>query len=175
MPGPDTTSLRGEQVELRPVAPEDAAVLRAIHADPEVARWWGEPGAGFPLTDEPQTARLTIWHRGEVAGLIQFGEESEPMYRFAWIDIFVAPARAGRGIGTDAVRTLVDHLIREQGHHRVTIDPAADNAAARRCYEKAGFGPVGLMRLAERDPVSGRWRDAVLMELVVDPPDPEPA
>jgi aminoglycoside 6'-N-acetyltransferase len=61
----------------------------------------------------------------------------------------------------------VGHLIEVRGHHRITIDPASDNAAAIRSYEKAGFRRVGLMRRAWRDP-SGIWRDAVMMELVVD-------
>jgi aminoglycoside 6'-N-acetyltransferase len=44
------------------------------------------------------------------------------------------------------VRTLARYLIDERGHHRLTIDPAADNAAAVRTYEKVGFRAVGLMR-----------------------------
>ena len=41
----------------------------------------------------------------------------------------------------------------------------ADNVAAIRCYAKAGFRPVGVMRAAWRDR-RGRWRDVLLMELV---------
>jgi L-amino acid N-acyltransferase YncA len=55
--------------------------------------------------------------------------------------------------------------------HRVTIDPATSNAAAIRCYEKAGFRRVGVMRSAEHDAASGRWHDALLMEYVVPPGD----
>ena len=57
------------------------------------------------------------------------------------------------------------HLIDERGHHRITIDPAAANAAAIRAYEKAGFAPVGLMRSYERDVGGGGWHDGLLMEL----------
>jgi aminoglycoside 6'-N-acetyltransferase len=72
-------------------------------------------------------------------------------------------------LATDAIVTLLRHLIEDRGHHRVTIDPATDNAAAIACYEKAAFRCVGVMRSAERDPASGRWRDALLMEYVVPP------
>jgi aminoglycoside 6'-N-acetyltransferase len=61
----------------------------------------------------------------------------------------------------------VEHLIEERGHHRVTIDPAADNAAAIRTYEKVGFKPVGVMRAYERDVGGQGWHDGLLMELVV--------
>jgi aminoglycoside 6'-N-acetyltransferase len=59
-------------------------------------------------------------------------------------------------------------LIDERGHHRNTIDPAADNAAAIRAYEKAGFKPVGVMRRYERDTGGDGWHDGLLMELLAD-------
>jgi aminoglycoside 6'-N-acetyltransferase len=159
--------VRGERIELTPLAPGDAQALREIHLMPEVAAWWGRPEEAFPF-DEPESTRFTIRVDGEVAGLIQFGEESEPEYRHAWIDLFVDPRRQGRGLGTEAIGLVVRHLVEELGHHRITIDPAADNAAAIRCYEKAGFRTVGVTRASWRDP-EGRWRDSLFMELVADP------
>jgi aminoglycoside 6'-N-acetyltransferase len=61
-------------------------------------------------------------------------------------------------------------LIEERGHHRITIDPAADNEAAIRCYQKAGFTVVGTLRRASRETSSGSWRDELLMELVAPGP-----
>jgi aminoglycoside 6'-N-acetyltransferase len=161
--------LAGRQVRLTATVEADAAALRAIHADPAVAQWWDLPDDGFPMTDEPQSTRLTIRCDGEIAGMIQFQEELEPKYRSASIDIFVGPAHQGRGVGTEAIRLVVEHLQRHRGHHRITIDPAADNAAAVRCYTKAGFTPVGVMRLAERDSDGRGWHDSLMMELVVEP------
>ena len=107
----------------------------------------------------------------ETVGMIQYGEEPEEDFRHAWVDIFVAADRHGGGIGSDALETLVEYLLTERGHHRVTIDPAADNAAAVRCYEKAGFRRVGVMESSWRDPHTGEWIDSILMELVRLPPD----
>ena len=67
------------------------------------------------------------------------------------------------------MRQVVELLLRERGHHRITIDPAASNEAAIRCYSKAGFTPVGVMRLAERDADGRGWHDSLMMELVVEP------
>jgi hypothetical protein len=57
-------------VELRPLAPDDAAELRRIRATPEVQRWWDEVEPDFPLGDEPESERFTIVVDGRVAGMI---------------------------------------------------------------------------------------------------------
>ena len=139
--------------------------LLRIHTAPEVVRWWDAPAEDFPW-DEPESTRLTIVVDGAIAGLIQYSEESEPKYRHAEIDLFLDPALHGRGYGSEAVRRVVGLLIDERGHHRITIDPAVENIAAIRAYEKVGFKPVGVMRQAERDSDGRGWHDALLMELL---------
>jgi aminoglycoside 6'-N-acetyltransferase len=153
-------------MDLRPLEPRHAADLRRILLEPVVARWWDEPDDDFPLGDEPDATRLVIEVDGAVAGMVQYAEELEPKYRHASIDIFVDPAFHGRGLGTEAVRRVVRHLIHERGHHRITIDPAAENAAAIRAYEKVGFRPVGVMRAYERDVGGKGWHDGLLMDLL---------
>jgi aminoglycoside 6'-N-acetyltransferase len=155
-------------VVLRPLAAGDEAELLRIHSTPEVVRWWDVPDAGFPWSDDSESTRLTIEVDGKVAGLIQFSEELDPKYRHAAIDLFLDPALHGRGLGTEAVRRVVRHLVDERGHHRITIDPAAANAAAIRAYEKAGFTRVGVMRRYERDAGGAGWHDGLLMELVAE-------
>lgn len=153
------------ELVLRPLRPEDADELRRIHRTPEVARWWDLPDESFPW-DESQSTRLTIVVDGAVAGLIQFWEETEPKYRHAGIDLFLDPVLHGQGLGTEAVRRVTRLLMDERGHHRVTIDPAVENVAAVRAYEKAGFRRVGVTRLSERDADGNGWHDSLLMEVV---------
>jgi aminoglycoside 6'-N-acetyltransferase len=132
-----------------------------------VRQWWGEPDVAFPWEDDdPDTTRLVIEVDGAVAGLVQYWEETDPKYRHAAIDVFLDPALHGRGLGTEALRRVVRHLIDERGHHRLTIDPAAANAAAIRAYEKVGFRRVGVMRAYERDVGGEGWHDGLLMELL---------
>src|SRR4051794_26747478 len=152
---------------LRPLAEGDEAELVRIHRTPEVMRWWDEPSEGFPW-DEPETTRLTIEVDGAVAGLIEFWEEPEPKYRHAGVDLFLDPALHGRGLGTEALRRVVRHLIDERGHHRLVIDPAATNAAAIRVYDKVGFKRVGILRQYERDVDGEGWHDGLLMDLLAD-------
>jgi dethiobiotin synthetase len=162
-------ALRGERVVLRPPTEPDVARLAAILATPEVARWW--PGENEEtmrervVEGEPDTASWAVWVGGEIVGLAQAWEETEPMYRHGGIDLFLHPDWHGRGLGSDTVRTVARWLFDERGHHRITIDPAADNAVAIRCYERVGFHPVGLMRRYERGP-DGSWHDGLLMDML---------
>jgi RimJ/RimL family protein N-acetyltransferase len=165
--GPD--ELRGEQVVLVPVGSEHVAELRRILLTPEVRVRWGDEAAspGWPF-DDPSSTRFAVLAGGSVRGMVQYFEENEPGYRHASIDIFLDPSVHGRGLGRDAVREVARHLIRDRGHHRIVIDPAADNAAAIRCYAAVGFRPVGVMRRYERDADGSGWHDGLLMDLLAE-------
>jgi aminoglycoside 6'-N-acetyltransferase len=156
-------------VTLRPVRPGDIPALAAMLARPEVARWW--PGYDVArverefLAEEPNLTIYAIEVGGRLAGAIQSWEESEPEFRHANIDLFIDPELHGRGIGPAAIRRLAAQLIDEGGHHRLTIDPAAENAVAIRVYEKVGFRPVGRLRQYQRM-ADGTWADGLLMEML---------
>ncbi len=160
--------LRGRNIVLRQLRADDVERLAEIQAETTVARWWGPPD----MAELRRQARgigdekaLAIEKDGELVGLIQYHEEHEPDFRHAGIDVFLAGRAQGHGLGTDAVRTLARYLIDERGHHRLTIDPAVDNAAAIRAYEKVGFRAVGVMREYWRSP-DRTWRDGLLMDLL---------
>ena len=109
-------------------------------------------------------ALLVIEVDGEVAGGIEYYEETDPQYRSAGIDVYLSPRFQDRGLGTEAVRLLARFLFAVRGHHRLTIDPALDNARAIRCYEKVGFRRVGVMRRYERR--ADGFHDGLLMDLL---------
>ena len=164
--------LRGHAVALRPVTPADREPLAAILAEPSVARWWGPPREDVTAVDDwldadEDTAVWVIEVAGEVAGSIQASEETDPDYRHASIDLFLAEAFQGRRLGTDAIRTVARYLIEVRGHHRLTIDPSAANERAIRTYEGVGFRRVGIMRAYERGP-DGTFHDGLLMDLLRD-------
>ena len=160
--------LRGERVVLRPLAEADVPLLAELGADASVARWWPGITEAYllaTLAGAEESTPFAVLAGGEVAGMIQYYEEAEPEFRHAGIDVFLGAPFQGRGLGGDAVATLVRHLVRDCGHHRLIIDPAAENAAAIRCYERVGFRRVGVMREYWRDS-DGVWRDGLLMDLL---------
>ena len=165
------TVLRGERIVLRPPTEADIAPLAAIMATPEVARWWTDETEATMrervVEGEADTTVWAVWEGDDIVGLAQAWEEPEPQYRHGGIDLALHPSRHGRGLGTDTVRAVARWLFEERGHHRITIDPAVDNARAIRCYEAVGFRPVGVMRLYEQG-ADGTWHDGLLMDLLRD-------
>jgi aminoglycoside 6'-N-acetyltransferase len=160
--------LYGTAVTLRPVTDGDVRRLFEILAEPEVARWWpryDEDRVRRELVESSDIVAFAVEAEGEVVGCAQYHEEPARDYRYATIDVFLDPAWHGKGLGTDAVRTLARHLVYDKGHHRLAIDPSADNEKAIRAYQRVGFKPVGVMRQYERN-ADGEWKDGLLMDLV---------
>jgi aminoglycoside 6'-N-acetyltransferase len=165
-------ALRSERLLLRPPREDDVADLVRVLQEPDVARWWH----GFDeakVREElvhPDPSDVTVYglrplHGGPVIGAIQFGEEEDPMYRHASIDVFLSAREWGKGLAPEAIRTVVHHLFHSRGHHRIVIDPAAENLRAIRAYEKVGFRRVGTLRQYEKG-ADGTWHDGLLMELL---------
>lgn len=161
--------LTGKRVRLRPVRSDDEPALSRIFTDPEVAKWWGDPTRSVADTMNlgESESGFIIELNSEPIGFIQCVEEEDPMYEHAGIDISLRSEWQGKGLGSDAIRTLAQHLISVRGHHRLTIDPAAHNTRAIKAYERVGFKRVGIMRNYERGP-DGTWHDGLLMDLLAE-------
>lgn len=163
------TRLAGARVLLRSVVADDVDALVRIRSTPAIRARWRGNDLEREIADDLASEELHVLaiedENGTVIGAIQWQEETEPDYRHASIDIYVDPAVHRRGYGTDAVRTLARHLLDDLGHHRLTIDPAADNHAAIACYQRVGFRPVGVMRRYERG-AHGEWHDGLLMDML---------
>ena len=162
-------ALAGPRVTLRPVRPDDESALTRILADPAVAQWWGDAARSVHDAMNPADgdSAFVIELGSDAIGLIQCHEELDPMYRSAGIDLALRSEWQGKGLGSDAIKMLASFLIKERGHHRLTIDPAAHNIRAIKAYRSVGFRPVGIMRKYERGP-SGEWHDGMLMDLLAE-------
>ena len=170
---PDTPvplpTLEGPRVILRPLREGERELMaEKIAADPiagprwsthvEVMRRW--------LTEEGLRL-LIVEFEGEPVGIVDFEEELEPEYCSAGMDIALLECCVGKGLGVEVLQVLAAWLVDERGHHRLTIDPAADNARAIRAYEKIGFRPIGVARRYEQG-ADGTWHDNLLMDLLAE-------
>ncbi len=160
-------TLKAGRVTLRALTEGDIDLLMAILVRPGVREWWGS------LTDPEHTIEglrndggaFSIEVDGTLVGWLGYNEETEPDYRYASLDIFLAPDYQGRCLGRTALALAAGWLFEQRGHHRLTIDPACANERAIRCYAAVGFHPVGTMRRYERG-ADGRWHDNLLMDLL---------
>jgi aminoglycoside 6'-N-acetyltransferase len=161
--------LHGERVTLRPLSDADVDLLAEAVEDPSIRRWWGRD-------NDPRSLREGFWNDGtgmaieaggELAGWIAWGEEDEPDYKHAALDVMLRPPFQGRGLGREALRTLIRWLADERGHHRFTIDPALANERAIAAYRAVGFKDVGVLRRYDRRP-DGEWEDGLLMDLLIE-------
>lgn len=154
-------------ITLRPLLDDDLEKLMAILARPGVREWWGSLDNAEHTIDGLRNdgGAFTIEVDGALAGWLGYREESEPDYRHASLDIFLAPEHQDRRLGRTALRLAAKWLFEQRKHHRITIDPACGNARAIRAYKAVGFRPVGTMRGYERG-ADGSWHDNLLMDLL---------
>jgi ribosomal-protein-serine acetyltransferase len=80
------------------------------------------------------------------------------------IGYWLSERHQGRGLMTDAVRTLIDRAFGEWSLHRVEIRAATGNARSRRIPERLGFREEGVMREAER--IGERYNDLAVYGLL---------
>ena len=162
--------LQGDRVTLRHLNEADMPRLLEIVRQPGVSEWWSGYDSDrlrADTLDAPNATSLAIEANGAFVGLVMFTEQTDPYYRSAGIDITLDAGYLGRGLGTDALRTLCRYLFAERGHHRITIDPALANERAIAAYRKVGFRDVGVMRAYEKD-ADGVWHDNLLMDMLED-------
>ena len=167
-------TLTGELVGLRLVRDADLESFVA---------WWSDPRtlvtmAGGKLVARPaeqvaETFRLWSSNQGSDAGLavveLATGElighialyGATVKDRCATLNVMIGAPYQGRGLGTDAVRTIVGYGFTGLGLHRIELTVNGDNPAAIAAYRKAGFVEEG--RLREAFFQGGRWQDFVRM------------
>lgn len=162
-------------VTLRARTDADLDALYSIATDLDT---WEERNPGWP-TVPPRAAweeRLTereadpgsnrsfvIDVAGEAVGNVGLFEVDE-LSRHAEVGIALIPSARGKGIGTEAMRQILEFGFVRGNLRRMHLEVIASNAAALRSYEKAGFVVEGRQR--EHAWVRGRYEDIVRMGIL---------
>lgn len=169
--------LTGELVVLRAPRTSDVEPLEEMHRDPELQHF-SSPRAPYPklgtqarqLLDEPVSdhrTHLVIASREDDAPLGICGVTG---YRLqlpsGFLYISLGPGHRGRGVGTDAVRTLTRYAFDGLGLHRIGLGVFSFNERAIATYRRLGFVEEGRIREAWFR--GGAWHDDVRMALLAD-------
>lgn len=185
-------------VSFRPMLEADLPLLHEWIQRPHVAEWWGG-GVGGSLgdtrrkylprlePDSPVKCYIALLG-GDPLGFIQsyvavacgdgwWADETDP--GVLGIDQFLADgSKLGRGLGSQLVTAFVRNLFHDPNVTKVQADPDPRNARAIRCYEKAGFRPLGevttpdgiaLLMAIERRESAAAVRKDVLMPISLAP------
>ncbi|MCM3163756.1 GNAT family N-acetyltransferase [Metabacillus litoralis] len=70
----------------------------------------------------------------------------------------------GKGIGTDAVKSIIKFAFEDLNLHRVSLGVFSYNSRAIKAYEKVGFETEGIMK--ESVFKAGKYHDKVLMAII---------
>ena len=182
MPPPDPfadglPTLDGEVVRLRAVRASDEPALLGVFGDGDHLHYWGHG----PLADAAAARQyradmeagvrdrslfqwvVTVPPEDGLVGTVTLVDWDRANRR-AEVGVIVHPARVGRGLAADAVRTALRFGFAEMGLHRVEADVDPANAGAIRLLERIGFRYEGLAR--ERWFTSGTWADSAMYGLL---------
>jgi RimJ/RimL family protein N-acetyltransferase len=150
MTPPELSSAR---LRLLPLAADDAELLAPVYADPEVTEYFKNqftdiegvrhavkqrlsrdvpPGMGTWLIqlDDTIVGHAHLWMARNPAGIVEIG----------WT---IGKAYWGKGIATEAARTVIEHGFRRLGVPAIFAAVHRDNAASLRVARKLGFIDIG--------------------------------
>lgn len=165
--------LQGKLVTLRALEREDLPLARAYLQDPDVLAYFGfyVPMSQADEEDWYENDRRnasTITFAIEVEGRFVGGggfSHLDHKHRRAEVGIFVGDKSLwDRGVGSEAMRQMIDYGFEQLNLHRIYLRVFAENQRAIHVYEKLGFQQEGRSRQSEWR--HGRWHDMLWMSIL---------
>ena len=96
--------------------------------------------------DEDETFAFAVTVDGKVVGSIGAFRQGNIHRQTAELGYYIAEEYWGKGITTEAVKQLCDHIFSHTDIIRIFAEPFAHNTASCRVLEKAGFQYEGTLR-----------------------------
>jgi RimJ/RimL family protein N-acetyltransferase len=149
----ESTTLRTERLQLRPVRDKDIDRILEYRNLPEVNRWLirteVDPAtfraAWRQAAENPDDHSVAVTLDGVVIGTVLLevvdgmGQPGMPPRTEAQLGYIFDPAYGGHGYATEAVTVMVAHAFDRLGVRRITAGCFADNLASVRILEKVGM------------------------------------
>lgn len=173
---------RGEKVVLRYFEPADAELLWASMDDRESMRLTGthstftreqidayvqrQMALKHESIESTDRAAFVIARPNNLSALgeVVINNIDRPNNAASIRIALFSPSQFGQGLGTEAMRLMVDYGFTRLGLHRIELQVYAFNPRAIRCYEKVGFRREGILRDALR--WDGEYVDAIVMSVL---------
>lgn len=170
--------LQGMNIRLRALEREDSETLHAWWNDPEL---WSQMGSRRRVSSRDE---LDAWLDteldktssqegktlgiedldGELLGTIWFGAY-DAGDRQTTVGLYLGDSETrGRGLGQDALDTLLSYLFDDLGLHKARLYVVTTNERAIACYERCGFQVEGTLR--DHRFFAGRFHDFLAMAVL---------
>lgn len=177
MPAFSSLTLPTPRLTLRPLQPDDAPAVYAMHADPVTLRYWSTPPWSDPTQADELIARdLTAMAGGDYLRLGLERQFDGRLIGLCTLFAFHLPSRRceigyllqrehwGQGYMQEALDTLLDYGFAVLGLNRVEADIDPRNDGSQRTLARQGFVHEGHLR--ERWIVDGAVSDTHLYGLL---------
>lgn len=174
-------TLTTERLVLRELLPTDAADVLVFRGDPEVQKYDDPPihtlkeSADFIeemrlacANGDQQTWAVTRKGDDTVIGLVSLqhpNRHGDLYHRRAEVGYGIARATWGQGIGSEAVRAVVQYGFEQLNFNRIYAVTIADNHESVRLLEKLGFVREGTQRQHSLEE-DGRFHDSAIYGLI---------
>lgn len=170
-----TERIEGDGIYLRPITMEDTQnIVRWRNSDRVRQNFIYQ--AEFTAQGHENWMRTRVFTGEVVQFIICLAENDRPVGSVYFRDIDSGDKKAeygifigeedaaGRGIGTQTARLAVAYAKDVLKLHKLMLRVFADNQAAVRSYEKAGFVQEGYLK--DEHFLGGRYRDLILMAVI---------
>lgn len=170
--------LRGENVHLRALEPEDLEIFMEVEND---TRLWdcsttNVPYSRFSIRNFISSATYDIYADKQVrlvacensSGVpVAFADivDFDPRHMRAEVGIVVFPGQRGKGIGLETVELLGEYAARHLRMHVLYAIAAAGNEASARLFRRAGYVQAAV--LPQWFAKDGGYCDALLFERIL--------
>jgi diamine N-acetyltransferase len=161
------------EIKLRPVEKEDAEFLQELILHKGVRKTIGKAPKPVSKKDSEEFIEERSSNESHESFLIMFRDEKagevsvhglDIEYRRGDFGISIHPDFQGQGIGTTAVKLVLQYAFETMNLHKMRGGYLDGNEASKRIMEKNGFQEEGVERHYKY--VDGEWKDAHWMSIL---------
>jgi len=145
--------IHGKKVILRQTIEKDLSDLMSLWNDGRVMKWVGFPdGLGYDLEkikkwfselkSSSNRHHFIVYNKDSgFCGEVYY--EADKKHKRAGLDVKFKPESQGKGLAGDALSTLIEFIFKiEPEIEAVWTEPAKENFAAQKLYERCGLKPM---------------------------------
>ena len=171
-------TLKGENIFLRALEPEDLDFIYAIENDESI---WHVSNTQTPYSKflirqylenahqdiyEAKQLRLAIClnDNNEAIGLIDLFE-FDPMHKRAGVGLVISNnLNKNKGIGSEALSLVIEYSFVQSQLHQLFANIGAENEISIALFSKFGFQKIGIKK--DWNKVNGKYEDEILYQLL---------